>query len=99
MKTKYFISKNTEIGKDYKFIRNLLNMTLPIFGEFIGVSSKTISRIEKNSIVSKKTLSKTLNSISTIFYDKQLVYSLEISKLDELTKFKNKIEAVLVETK
>lgn len=99
MKTKYFISKNTEIAEDYKFIRNLLNMTMSIFGDFIGVSYKTVSRIENTSKVSKKTLFKTLKSISNIFNDKQLVYSLEISKLDELTRFKNKIEAILGETK
>ena len=99
MKTKYFVSRNTKFSEDYKFIRNLLNMTLPIFGDFIGVSYKTISRIEKTSKVSKRTLSKTLKSISAVFYDKQLVYSLEIYKLDELTRFKNKIETILGGTK
>ena len=88
MKSSNNITTKSTLGSDFKVIRKSLNMSQILFGEFVGVSYKTIARVEKDS---KSTIYKTYHSISNILDDKQITFVLDDKKLKNLRRFKEKL--------
>lgn len=94
MKKSLIITSKTDIVEDFKTIRKLLNMSQTVFGELIGVSGKTIARIEKDSKISKNTIKKAFFSISNVMIDKQFTFYMDEKKINVMLIFKDKLSRI-----
>lgn len=94
MKKSLIITSKTDIVEDFKTIRKLLNMSQTVFGELIGVSGKTIARIEKDSKISKNTIKKAFFSISNVMIDNQFTFYMDEKKINVMLIFKDKLSRI-----